>query len=57
MDNGVGFDVKKVLDKSEGMGINNIINRVNFINGKINIESDLNIGTMIEIILSVKRTI
>ncbi len=55
MDNGVGFDVKKVLDKSKGMGIKNIINRINFINGKINIKSDLNKGSLIEIILSVKR--
>ena len=57
MDNGVGFDVKKILDKSKGMGIKNIINRINFINGKIKIKSDINKGTVIEIILSVKRTI
>ncbi len=55
IDNGVGFDVKKVMAESEGMGIKNIINRINFINGKIDIKSDLNKGTLIEITIPLIR--
>ncbi len=48
-DNGVGFDIDK---ETEGMGIKNLFSRVNALEGKINIESKLNVGTEIKIILT-----
>ncbi len=39
-DNGIGFDVEKYFNnKKKGMGLNNIISRTNFLNGKYEIKS------------------
>lgn len=43
-DNGVGFDVEEV-EKRDGMGLRNIKNRVAFLNGKMEIDSEINKGT------------
>jgi signal transduction histidine kinase len=52
-DNGVGFNV---LEKSKiGMGLRNIKNRVEFLNGKLEIESIINKGTSVYIELKAKN--
>ncbi|RZJ53023.1 MAG: two-component sensor histidine kinase [Flavobacterium sp.] len=51
-DNGIGFEVSA---KSNGMGLRNIKNRVEFLNGKLEIQSDLNKGTSAYIELKVKK--
>lgn len=43
-DDGIGFDLKSVLDSSNGRGIQNIIHRIDSINGEINIETGPNNG-------------
>ena len=48
-DNGIGFDVNKELEKPSGLGLNNIINRIETINGQVDISSDKNKGTEIRI--------
>jgi signal transduction histidine kinase len=47
-DDGNGFDVNK---KREGIGLSNIINRVESFNGKVNIESALGKGCKLELII------
>lgn len=47
-DNGNGFDVDNTL-KKKTMGMQNIISRVKFLNGKISIRSDKGEGTVIRI--------
>lgn len=49
-DNGVGFDLKRVLDnKSSGMGISNIINRISSINGRLIFDSLAEKGIQVKI--------
>ncbi|WP_419700431.1 tetratricopeptide repeat-containing sensor histidine kinase [Mucilaginibacter sp. NFX135] len=50
-DNGIGFDVKTALD-AEGIGFSNIKNRVDYMKGKMDIESAINEGTVINIELN-----
>lgn len=45
-DNGVGFDTSKMND-FEGIGLKNIISRVEFINGTVHFDSALNRGTTV----------
>ena len=52
-DNGIGFDVSQ--NNKTGMGLRNIKNRVDFMNGKLEIESVLNKGTSAYIELKVKN--
>lgn len=51
-DDGVGFDVSDSKNK-KGMGLKNIKNRVEFLNGKIEIDSKINQGTSVYIELNV----
>lgn len=51
-DNGVGFDVSDSKNKT-GMGLKNIKNRVEFLNGKLEIESQINQGTSVYIELNI----
>ena len=51
-DNGIGFDESKV---SGGLGMNNIKNRVAFLNGKLEIDSYLNRGTTFNIIINISE--
>lgn len=51
-DNGVGFDISDPKNKN-GMGLKNIKNRVEFLNGKLEIESKSNQGTSAYIELNV----
>lgn len=48
-DNGKGFDVEKVLKEPEGLGLRNMVNRVNTLDGKYKIVSNPENGTKIEI--------
>lgn len=52
-DNGIGFDVSQ--DNRIGMGLRNIKNRVDFLNGKLEIDSALSKGTSIYIELNIKN--
>ncbi len=51
-DNGIGFDYAN-QEKSKGMGLKSIRNRVNFFNGKLEIESAKGEGTTINIELNI----
>jgi PAS domain S-box-containing protein len=54
-DNGIGFDIKKVLDnRASGMGISNIINRIGSINGKLMFESQTEKGIQVKIGVALK---
>jgi signal transduction histidine kinase len=50
-DNGKGFDVKKTEQSKAGMGLTNIYNRVNSLNGKLSIISSENKGILVQISL------
>lgn len=50
-DDGVGFDQLKP-DKENGLGLTNLKNRVNYLNGKMDIHSIVNEGTSINIQIS-----
>lgn len=52
-DNGVGFNVSE--KSNTGMGLRNIKNRVEFLNGKLEIESIINKGTSVYIELKAKN--
>lgn len=47
-DDGIGFDIKK-LKQQHGMGLTNLENRVNFLNGKMDVRSLINEGTSVNI--------
>jgi len=47
-DDGIGFDMQKSNTKN-GMGLTNLENRVNYLNGKIDIRSVINEGTSVNI--------
>ena len=52
IDDGIGFDLKKVMeDSSKGLGLQNMHQLTEILHGEININSALNRGTTIEIIL------
>lgn len=51
-DNGIGFDIAEAINKN-GMGLKNIKNRVEFLNGKLEIDSKINQGTSAYIELNV----
>jgi two-component system NarL family sensor kinase len=46
-DNGCGFDPKKL--KTPGVGINNIRSRVDFLNGALEFNSEIGVGTTINV--------
>jgi signal transduction histidine kinase len=47
-DNGVGFDKKKI-NQFEGIGLKNIISRVEFLNGRVDFDSTPGRGTTVVI--------
>lgn len=51
-DNGIGFDTDKI-DSFEGQGLKNLKNRVELLNGKIEIDSSKESGTVFNIELSI----
>ncbi|WP_299114964.1 sensor histidine kinase [uncultured Winogradskyella sp.] len=46
-DNGIGFNTKQMTKTNKGMGINSIDKRVEYLDGKMTIESEKNKGTTI----------
>lgn len=50
-DYGIGFDTEKILNRKNGMGMFNIKNRVNALNGEIKIESKVNEGIYVEVMV------
>jgi signal transduction histidine kinase len=46
-DNGKGFDMEKI--KKPGIGIKNIRSRTDYLNGKIEIDSKIGVGTSVSI--------
>lgn len=56
-DDGKGFNLQKQLkEKPNGMGLNNIYNRVNSLNGSINFETSKGKGFSVRIFLPLKAT-
>ncbi len=45
-DNGIGFDVQKMMDR-QGMGLKNITSRVEYLNGRIDFDSTLGKGSTV----------
>lgn len=54
-DNGIGFDKSKILETSSGMGLRNIINRVERIGGTIQFDTKKNQG--VKVTISLDRTV
>ncbi|MBS1758542.1 MAG: sensor histidine kinase [Bacteroidetes bacterium] len=52
-DDGKGFDTKTVLNKPAGIGWNNIQNRVEFLKGKLDVNSEMGKGTSVLIEIGV----
>lgn len=52
-DNGVGFDVNKMLEKGDCFGLLNITERAKYLNGQVNFHSDEN-GTIVNITIPKK---
>ncbi len=48
-DNGKGFNIKKVEEKKQGLGLFNIKSRINTIGGKVSIKTKPNKGMVVEI--------
>ncbi|NQX31835.1 sensor histidine kinase [Pedobacter boryungensis] len=48
-DNGIGFDYEAAKTKNKGIGLSSIHNRIKMIDGKINIQSKQNNGTITKI--------
>ncbi|MBI9052844.1 MAG: PAS domain S-box protein [Bacteroidales bacterium] len=47
--NGKGFNIEEVRSKSRGMGLYNLDNRINLLNGDFDIESDIKTGLKVKI--------
>jgi signal transduction histidine kinase len=54
-DDGIGFDLKPVLEKSAGQGLINIINRTKSIGGEIAIDTKVNQGFNVTISIQIKQ--
>lgn len=48
-DNGTGFDYRKIWQEKKGLGLFNIVSRINSVGGKINFDTDLNKGVKVNI--------
>jgi signal transduction histidine kinase len=51
-DNGIGFDLKRA-SKGGGFGLKGILERAQRINGQLHIESSLNNGTIVEVVVKI----
>jgi PAS domain S-box-containing protein len=54
-DDGIGFELQPVFEKSKGQGLVNIINRTKSIGGEINFETDINQGFNVGISIHVNH--
>lgn len=48
-DDGSGFDYRKIWQEKKGLGLFNIVSRINSVGGKINFDTDLNKGVQVNI--------
>ena len=56
MDNGIGFDLDKVLNQEGGgMGLKNIISRLQSINGTYKIHSKKEAGTLVVVEIKLSK--
>jgi len=53
-DNGKGFDITNP-DVFKGMGLNNLRSRINFLNGKVELDSQLNRGTLVSVYIPLTK--
>jgi len=53
-DNGVGIDFEKMKRENRGAGLKNIERRVTLLNGKLDLESTLDVGTKFTIVVPLK---
>ncbi len=51
-DNGIGFNLSKTQSENKGIGINNIMSRAKYINATVNINSNPNNGTIVNITIN-----
>ncbi len=54
-DDGIGFDVKRQLDLSIGLGLNNIVNKVRTIHGNCDFHSEIGEGLMVVITVKLDK--
>jgi len=54
-DNGKGFDLSKVQSSGKGLGLFNITQRVNTLNGKISITTSEGNGILVSVELSLSK--
>ncbi|MDF1548970.1 MAG: PAS domain S-box protein [Bacteroidales bacterium] len=52
-DNGVGFDLETTIKNNTGMGLSNIISRIKSLNGKINMQSDIDKGIEVDVKIAI----
>ncbi|MFC2111165.1 tetratricopeptide repeat protein [Bacteroidota bacterium] len=52
-DDGIGFNPESSLERKEGLGLNNVLNRAKSINAKCKIDSSKNKGTMIKLSVNI----
>jgi signal transduction histidine kinase len=53
-DNGIGFNTADIKQENAGVGLNNIFSRAKLINATVHIDSIINQGTTITILLNSK---
>ena len=53
-DNGIGFNTEDIKQENTGVGLNNIFSRAKLINATVQINSIINQGTTITILLNSK---
>lgn len=46
-DDGCGFDYKKALEEKNGIGLGNVLSRVNYLNGSVEVDSSTGKGTTV----------
>ena len=51
--NGKGFDLEEVRKKSKGMGLRNLFNRINSLNGNMDINTHIDSGLKVDIVIPV----
>jgi len=54
-DDGIGFDYKKQMELSQGLGLNNIVNKVRTINGVCDFHSETGKGLIVVIIVKLDK--
>jgi hypothetical protein len=53
-DNGIGYEVSKTMESDNGIGLKNIISRVEFLGGAVHFDSMINRGSTVTIEIPLK---